>query len=250
MRISLCRLNLYLFLFTLEGATDRGSYFEEIQVIKPAFFFLFEIKLFQLLFWLDFELVNEKTEEEVQRREIEEWRRLVTWACRTEETQLMSREQVRKEPVVSQEAIIPIGSSLCCKSRNCKLVHFPVKLKSGLWWSHWIAAIARLLSPRIIVVPYWVYSAEIYCVSLQYQLGVYRYDDTTRYYTLRYFFLIYHYEILKTALLHLPFLFYPLDYTTMAFVKSGWLLRQSKSWLFYVLFSPLLLTSSENTRAM
>lgn len=55
MRISLYGLNFYLFQFILEGASND---LEEIQVIKTAFSFLF--KLFQLLFWLDFEPVNEK----------------------------------------------------------------------------------------------------------------------------------------------------------------------------------------------
>lgn len=64
-RISLYGLNL--FQFFLERASDD---LEEILVIKPAFAFLFKIKLFQLLFWLDFEPVNEKkrTEEEVQKQ--------------------------------------------------------------------------------------------------------------------------------------------------------------------------------------
>lgn len=42
----------------MERASDD---LEEILVIKPAFAFLF--KLFQLLFWLDFEPVNEKKEQ-------------------------------------------------------------------------------------------------------------------------------------------------------------------------------------------
>lgn len=44
----------------MERASDD---LEEILVIKPAFAFLFKIKLFQLLFWLDFEPVNEKKEQ-------------------------------------------------------------------------------------------------------------------------------------------------------------------------------------------
>mgnify|MGYP001859509215 CR=1 FL=1 len=57
MRMSLCGLNFYLFKFIWEGAGDN---LEGIQVIKTAFSFLFKVKLFQHLFWLDFESANEK----------------------------------------------------------------------------------------------------------------------------------------------------------------------------------------------
>lgn len=41
---------------------------EEIQVIKLAFSSLFKIKLFRLLFWLDFKPVNEKKQKRKYRK--------------------------------------------------------------------------------------------------------------------------------------------------------------------------------------
>lgn len=50
--MSLYGLNFYLFKFILDAAGDN---LKGIQVIKTAFSFLLKVKIFQLLFWLDFE---------------------------------------------------------------------------------------------------------------------------------------------------------------------------------------------------
>lgn len=66
---------------------------EEIQVIKTAFSFLF--KLFQLLFWLDFEPVNEKNRRgSTEKGGREEVRELSNLRLQDTGSTCMSREQL------------------------------------------------------------------------------------------------------------------------------------------------------------
>lgn len=108
MKMSLYGLNFYLFKFILEGA---GNNLEGIQVIKTAFSFLFKVKLFQLLFWLDFESVNEKQklEGEVQKKGE---RGFGNGRLQDKRSTCMSRKQSVKEPVVSQ-GCRPDSSPFC-----------------------------------------------------------------------------------------------------------------------------------------
>lgn len=81
-----------------------------IQVIKTAFSFLFKVKLFQLLLWLDFESTNEKKiEGEAQKKggRVLQDRGITS----------VSRKQFVKQPAVSQGR--RSVSSLFCNSVIC-----------------------------------------------------------------------------------------------------------------------------------
>lgn len=128
-RISLYGLNFYIFQLILEGASDD---LEEIQVIKTAFSFLFKIKLFQLLFWLDFEPVNGKKKQKRKNRKREVGKKsgcLVTWDCRIQEARVCQENNFERNWWWVRDQSLQSVSSPCCKSAGCKLVCFPVKLK-------------------------------------------------------------------------------------------------------------------------